>query len=67
MRLTVEVSSHERRGRSWSVITAYGINQGRYGSLWAVTVDHGEERPPGDPEELVAVLMSGLHAAVYHL
>jgi len=53
-------------GAHYVKATVYGTNQGRYGSEVTVIYQVGEEAPPRDREELVAILLTGLSQAVYH-
>lgn len=65
MRLTVEFATHENNRHAWATITVFGMSNGRYGSQLVVTHELGEHDLK-DPEELIAVLLDGVHGLVYH-
>lgn len=65
-RVTVTLDVHSSKGKHWVAATAWGVREGRYGSLTSVSFPVASTSLPKDPEELVSLLLTSLSALTYH-
>lgn len=64
--MIVHMTAHVSENRRWVSITAHGVREGRFGCLASAAMPLAEELEKMDPEELIAVVIAGVHQLVYH-